>query len=120
MTIHCRAKYPRNPTVRCSLNVGHTGDHYEFGTGIDWPPHGPLPPEDERDAAAAATPGRHRAPDPDVDPVTRAVEALHAFTGGDPLDPTTAWDLLGCWAHLDTLNSDQRFSVIRIVTGRRL
>ena len=65
----------------------------------------------------ATTAGRHRAPDPDVDPVTRAVEALRAFTGGDPLDPTTAWDLLASWAHLDTLTTDQRHEVVAIVTG---
>ena len=88
------------------------------------------------------TAGRHRAPDPDVDPVaptcgpcedgecihpagghpthdpvTRAVEALRAFTGGDPLDLLTAWHLLASWAHLDTLTTDQRHEVVAIVTG---
>ena len=120
MTIHCRAKYPRKTgdrIVRCSLNVGHTGDHFEFGTGIDWPPHGPLPPEDERDAAVVATPGRHRAPDPDVDPVTRAVEALHAFTGGGKFDRPTALALLNCWAHRDTLTMTQKYEVVMVVTA---
>ena len=118
MTIHCRAKYPRKTgdrIVECSLNVGHTGDHFEFGTGIDWPPHGPLPPEDERDAAVVATPGRHRAPEPDVDPVTRAVEALRVWSA--ELDEPTAWMLIETWKYRDTLTAAQRHEVVTIVTA---
>jgi hypothetical protein len=50
MARKCTAQYPRKTgdrIVECSLDVGHTGDHFEFCTGIDWPPTGPLPPADE-------------------------------------------------------------------------
>ena len=63
------------------------------------------------------TPGRHRAPDPDVDPVTRAVEALRVFTGGGKLDRPTALALLHCWAHRDTLTMTQEYEVVMVVTA---
>ena len=64
----------------------------------------------------ATTPGRHRAPDPDVDPVAVAVEALRAFASGEPLGEDTARALLSCWRHLDTLTRSQAEDVIAIVT----
>ena len=65
----------------------------------------------------ATTQGRHRAPEPDVDPVTRAVDALRTFTGGGNLDRPTAWALLNCWAHRDTLTMTQEYEVVMVVTA---
>ena len=63
----------------------------------------------------ATTQGRHRAPDPDVDPVTRAVEALRGWN--TTLDAGTARLLLNSWKYRDTLTAAQRHEVVTIVTA---